>query len=237
MKIALLRIGIDTGTGGIHGPLFNDGTFEYIPIPDGFNIDNRTYGNSYGKSGKSLVEYFPIKRRNEIRDQSIHVDPEFDTFTYGDPTPPKAGLRNLLSGDLLVFYCGLTGYDFNSAPALYIIGYFIVEFAGYAKDFTASDLRNLFGQNFHTKHSSVFEHQKERLVLVKGSQKSRLLQRAVCISEYGVDSAGRPLKILSPTMRKIFGDFGGKVSIQRSPTRWVHPYFVDKAREFIFSLE
>jgi hypothetical protein len=31
MQIILLRVGIDTGSGGIHGPLFSDGSFEYIP--------------------------------------------------------------------------------------------------------------------------------------------------------------------------------------------------------------
>ena len=36
MQVVLLRVGIDTGSGGIHGPLFADGSFEYIPIPDGF---------------------------------------------------------------------------------------------------------------------------------------------------------------------------------------------------------
>ena len=34
MQVILLRVGIDTGSGGIHGPLFKDGTFEYIPIQD-----------------------------------------------------------------------------------------------------------------------------------------------------------------------------------------------------------
>ena len=31
MKTVLIRVGIDSGCGGIQGPLFQDGTFEYIP--------------------------------------------------------------------------------------------------------------------------------------------------------------------------------------------------------------
>jgi hypothetical protein len=58
MKVALVRIGIDTGSGGIHGPLFQAGTFEYIPIPDGFGKDERTYGNTTGRHGKKLVRVF-----------------------------------------------------------------------------------------------------------------------------------------------------------------------------------
>src|ERR1039458_1459287 len=95
MKVALLRIWIDSGSGGIHGPLFHDGSFDYVPIPDGFGIDERTYGNTTGLKQRKLVEYFPEPRRVAMANRSIHFDPEFVTFTYGDPTPPKAGLRHL----------------------------------------------------------------------------------------------------------------------------------------------
>ena len=53
--------------------------------------------------------------------------PEFELFTYGDSHPPKAGLRRLQPGDLLVFYCGLEGCGFASKPALYLMGFFEVE--------------------------------------------------------------------------------------------------------------
>ncbi len=115
MKVAMLRIGIDTGTGGLHGPLFRDGTFEYVPIPDGFGIDTRTFGNTMGRHGKLLIEYFPPSRQAAKQQQSIHVDPEFTTFTYGDPSGPKAGLRRLERGDMLIFYCGLEGWDCSGA--------------------------------------------------------------------------------------------------------------------------
>ncbi len=116
VKIALLRIGIDTGSGGIHGPLFQDGSFEYIPIPDDSHLDERTYGNTRGRHREPLVTYFPESRRSGMVNQSLHFDPEFGTFTYGDPTPPKAGLCRLERGDMLVFYCGLQGWGFESAP-------------------------------------------------------------------------------------------------------------------------
>ena len=232
----MLRIGIDTGSGGIHGPLFRDGSFEYIPIPDGRHDDERTYGNTAGRKGTNLVEYFPMSRRSAMAGQAIHFDPEFVTFTYGDPTPPKAGLRRLERGDLLVFYCGLEGWDFQSDPALYLMGYFEVEHAGLAAGRSAAETRRLFANNFHVRHQSVFERQRARLVLVKGSDASRLLHQAVCISEIGRDRAGRPLKILSSRMQQVFGSFGGKLSFQRSPTRWVDADHVDRAADFIRSL-
>jgi hypothetical protein len=240
MQVVLLRVGIDTGCGGIHGPLFKNGSFEYVPIRDGFKgrgISDQTYGNTQGRYCKRLLlSYFPENLRESRRNVPIHHDPEFETFTYGDPTPPKRGLRRLQKGDLLVFYAGLQGWDFECAPALYIVGFFEVVIAGLALDFSARDLRSVFAQNFHVRYPTVFRHQKERLVLVKGNNGSRLLRKARCISAIGTDARGRRLHILSAEMQTIFGDFGGHVSIQRSPPRWVSERFVPKASAFITSL-
>ena len=144
MKAAMLRIGIDTGSGGIHGPLFRDGSFDYVPIPDGFagdGVDERTYGNTTSVKSRRLVEYFPESRRAAMANRSIHFDPEFATFTYGDPTPPKAGLRRLEAGDMLIFYCGLKGWDFESEPALYLMGYFEILAAGKVDDFGDQEIQ------------------------------------------------------------------------------------------------
>jgi hypothetical protein len=236
MRVALLRVGIDTGSGGIHGPLFPDGSFEFIPIPDGFGIDERTYANTIGRCGIKFIEFFPRSLQPRMAHQSMHVDPEFTTFTYGDPTAPKAGLRHLQPGDMLVFYCGLQGWGLESAAALYLAGYFDVAAAGRARDFESGQLTRLFGENFHVKHRGIYERQKETLVLVKGSSSSRLFTKAIRISTVGHDRAGKPLKTLSPEMQAIFGSFGGKLSFQRSPTRWVEPDFTLRAAEYLRSL-
>jgi hypothetical protein len=240
MQVVLLRVGIDTGSGGIHGPLFKNGLFEYVPIKDGFKgrgVSDQTYGNTQSTYGKrTLLHYFPEKLRESRRDVPIHHDPEFETFTYGDPTPPKRGLRKLERGDLLVFYAGLQGWDFECLPALYIVGFFEVETAGLAMEFSQRDLRRNFARNFHIRHRSVFGDQKDRLVLVKGNSRSRLLRKARCISAIGSDKRGRPLHVLSPEMQKIFGDFDGHISIQRSPPRWVAERFVAQAWAFVKSL-
>jgi hypothetical protein len=237
MRVALLRVGIDSGSGGIHGPLFRDGSFDYVPIPDGFGIDERTYGNTTSLKQRKLVEYFPESRRDAMANRSIHFDPEFATFTYGDPTPPKAGLRHLESGDMLIFYCGLEGWDFRAHPALYLMGYFEVLAAGRPDDFGDQETHRLFGNNFHVRHQWVFERQRAELVLIKGSDRSRLLRKAVCISVMGRNRIGQPLKVLSPKMQKHFGTFNGRLSFQRSPTRWVDPAHVTRATEFMRSLK
>jgi hypothetical protein len=117
------------------------------------------------------------------------------------------------------------------------MGYFEVSAAGKASNFGSDDLQNLFGENFHVRHPNIYAEQKNDLVLVKGSSSSRLLNKAVLMSSVGRDRSGRPLKVLSPEMRKIFGSFDGKISFQRSPTRWVALTFVSRAVDFMRSLD
>lgn len=239
MRVVLLRVGVDTGAaaGGTNGPLFNDRSFDFVPIPDGLRYDERTYGNTEGRHGRKLVEYFPEKKRRFMARQPMHVDPEFETYTYGDPTQPKAGLRKLRPGDMLVFYAGLQGWDFSSEPALYIIGYFEVARADRASEFTDDELHGLFDGNYHVRHPAVLAAQRDRLVLVKGTEQSRLLEKAALVSMVGNDKTGKPLKVLSEEMQQEFGDFGGHISLQRSPPRWVWPEFTDRAARHVRSLD
>jgi hypothetical protein len=242
-QVVLLRVGVDAACGGIQGPLFKDGTFDFICIPDNKRVSVHTYGNMVGRNGKPLVCYFAESRRKVMAEQHVHVDPEWETFTYGDPTPPKRSLRNLNPGDFLVFYCGLQKWDADGGwnrehpPALYLAGFFEVALAGMAGDFDRRMLKTEFGKNFHVRYQTVFEKQKDDLVLVRGGPGSRLLRRAHQISSVGKDRAGKPLKVLSSAIQKVFGGFGGHVSIQRSPPRWVEPEFVDKAVGYLEDLE
>lgn len=235
MQVVLLRVGIDSASGGMQGPLFTDDGFEYIPIPDEFRrkgIDKRTYGNQRGRRGR-LLNYFPARLRDKMKDQPIHFDPEFETFTYGDPSLLKSRLRDLKSGDLLVFYAGLKRDAPGAEAALYIIGYFIVAKAGRAREFSKSELHRDFWHNFHVMHDRVLRSQMRDLVLVKGGPGSRLLERAFQISSVGKDSAGRPIKILSRKMRRVFGDFGGRLAIQRCPPRWISEDYVRRSVRLI----
>jgi hypothetical protein len=183
------------------------------------------------------VDYFPPGRRAQMAGQHIHLDPEFETFTYGDPTPPKRSLRRLQAGDVLAFYCGLQGWDCERRPALYLAGYFEVVLAGMASDLVDATLRSEFANNFHVRYTSVFARQRDALVLVKGGAGSRLFTKAHQISAEGRDRAGQPLKVLSPEMQDLFGDFGGHISIQRSPPRWVDPARAEAAIAYLRGLD
>jgi hypothetical protein len=169
--------------------------------------------------------------------------PVYKMTHIGDPTRPKRSRRYLRPGDFLVFYCGLQKWDANGGwnrdhrPALYLAGYFEVALAGMAAEFDRNVLRTDFANNFHVRYATVFKRQRDDLVLVKGGPGSRLLPKAHQISAEGRDRAGNPLKVLSPRMQKVFGDFGGHVSIQRSPPRWVETRFVERAVGYLKGLE
>lgn len=60
MKALLLRIGIDKGTDGALGPIFEDKSFEYIPISERHqSTEERTYRNTLGRKGQPLSTYLP----------------------------------------------------------------------------------------------------------------------------------------------------------------------------------
>jgi hypothetical protein len=212
MNAMLLRIGIDTGCGGL-APIFADGSFEFIPIPERYDSsESRTYGTIKGRSGKSLSEFLP----GEYSNKTVHYDPEFDTCTYGDPTTKRTRLLKLAHGDLLVFYAGLE--PFNNAKyerALYIIGYFTIDKVIDFDKLSEQEIEKCFSiyhNNAHIKRNGDLSN----LVLVAGDkERSMLLNRAIRISQLKRDSRGSRYHVVSEEMEKLLGIRG---SIQRAAT-------------------
>ena len=219
MKAILLRVGIDKGCGGALSPIFKNGTFEYIPIPESDleTRETRTYQNTAGRTNRLLSDFLPSK----ICQNKMHFDPEFETFTYGDPSKSKGKiLLKLEKNDLLVFYAGLTPYQNDKYPtALYIIGYFIVKkvvsFNELSEEET-STFCNLYSNNSHIKRYDGLND----LIIVEGDKnKSRLLDKAILISKPQLNKIGRSYHAVSPEMEKLLGIKG---SIQRSiPPRMI----------------
>lgn len=240
--MVLLRVGVDSACGGTQSPLFDDGTFELLCIPDSVSsVDpsSATYGSKKDKFGRPLTQYVGAK----FRETRIHLDPEFESMTYGDPTSPKRGLAKLTQGDYLVFTCGLQrwrdgeGWIQEDQPHIYLAGFFVVEIAEYAKYMDTAMLESYFSRNAHCHNKTRLDAERDRLLLIKGGKKSRRFSRAVRISDIGTDAAGNPLKVLSREMRQHFGDFGGKNSLQRSTPRWIKEPFTESAIRFLSSLE
>ncbi len=118
------------------------------------------------------------------------------------------------------------------------MGYFQIQKAGRAANFSIDEIERRFGKNAHVRNKKVTKVKKdERLVLVKGSNQSRMLKKAVLISKMSTNKNGKPLKILSEKMTKIFGKFTAKNSIERSIPRWVNSRYVSQAAQYVRGLE
>lgn len=224
MKALLLRIGIDKGTDGTLGPIFHDGSFEYIPISEGDpdSHEDRTYKNTIGRTGKPLSAYLPER----IGNRTMHFDPEFETFTYGDPTPKRKYLLKLSKGDLLVFYAGLAPFDNKKhRTALYIIGYFtvnrVIDFNHISKE-EIKECYQYYSNNAHLKRSW---DTRNLVIIIGNKKKSRLLDRAILLSETRYDKNGRPYQAVSSKMERLLGISG---SIQRS----IPPRFITNSDNF-----
>ena len=207
-----LRVGIDKGCGGVLAPIFMDGSFEYIPIPeiDPNSTESRTYKNTIGRNGRSFAYYLPQR----ISNNPLHYDPEFETFTYGDVKGKRKYLLKLDKDDLLVFYAGLKPFK-NSKfdEALYIIGYFtinrIIDFNQLNK--SEKEVTSfLYKNNAHIKRSYSYQ---DLVIVVGDKNKSCLLDKAVPISSRKFDKRGRSYHAVSPVIEEQLGITG---SIQRS---------------------
>jgi hypothetical protein len=220
VKALFLRVGIDKGCGGCLAPIYHDGSFEYIPIPEEQpTFENRAYKDLQGRNVESLASLLPAKLHHRVP----HFDPEFETFTYGDPAVNKSRqLLRLSPGDLLVFYAGLKPYKSQDPPRLYIIGYFTIsQIHNFNKNpespekSTSRRLRN----NAHMKRI----HRDEGLVIAEGDPaRSILLRKAL---PFG-DSRNHVLQDLVPL-------FGFEGSILRAIGRWVNDSHIDQLKRYL----
>ena len=215
MKALLLRVGIDKGCGGCLAPIFKHGSFEYIPIPErSATTAKKLYSDLRGRGRRALAAFVPPKLRYSVP----HFDPEFTTFTYGDPTPNKRSqLAKLETGDLLIFYAGLEPPGTRGKSRLYVIGCFTVQevydFQKIAKAQWPGTLRKV-RNNAHAKR----RHRTEDLVIVKGNPKrSRLLSKAIPLG----DSGNRVKRDVRPIV-------GRKCSILRAIGHWIDEQHVPK---------
>ena len=134
MKSVAINIGANSGTPGGRGPIYSDGSFEYVPIAES---DETVRQPTYRDLGLGEV------RPESERDTVVHFDPEFpelefgENYTYGDRHAPKTTrIAELEEGDVLFFYATLdyvgrdaTNFDWiNEDWGAYIIGHFTLEY-------------------------------------------------------------------------------------------------------------
>lgn len=194
MKSVALNVAANSGSPGGRGPIFPDGSFSYVPIPEG---DESVTEPTYADLG--LGDVVP----SEFHETVAHFDPEFPeyeygtNYTYGDRhTPKTTAISRLGAGDMLQFYATLD-YAGDSEPnyewinddwGAYLIGHFTLEvdpIAGEDVEALSTDFRGRLETNAHARRS---EFDAEYLVLGE-PEDSRMYDTAVPLSgDSGTDA-------------------------------------------------
>jgi hypothetical protein len=207
MKGLLLHVAADTSNLGIVGPLFPDGTFEYIPLgpEDDSTRDLPSYKDLRATNqnrGTWLSQFVPSHRAS----WKAHYDPSFATKTYGEPNndePKQLALKRLDCGDYIFFVSSLAPYHpsvYSEYSILreyqkgrlnkYVIGFFEVTGLGVGKvdrrrlsvqslkgNVTESDARG----NQHFRRLPTLRNNRKRwrgeFLFVKGHPKRSVLLR------------------------------------------------------------
>lgn len=217
LKAMLLRVGIDKGTDGCLAPIFEDGTFEYIPLSESAETDEkRTFDSVKGIKGQYLSAYLPEK----VKNRKLHFDPEFETFTYGDKGSKAKSLLKLNTGDLLVFYAGLTPFNHKiHDEALYIIGYFTIADIFDFKNCSNTQREDYIKKCLNNAHIKRKNDLEDMVIVIGDKNRSKLLDKAILISEKKLNKIGRKYHAVSKDMERLLGISG---SIQRSiPPRFI----------------
>jgi hypothetical protein len=115
MKGLLIHVGADTTNLGVVGPLFEDLSFEYIPIPmdNPYCGERRTYRDFRAlnqRYGRTLADFLPA----DVADLPVYYDPDFDNYIYGQYLrrhPKSFTIRKLERGDIVFFVASLAPYD------------------------------------------------------------------------------------------------------------------------------
>ena len=192
-RAVAVNVGANTNSPGFRGPIFPDGSFEFVPIPE--SEPTREPVPTYADLPVSI----PIPEA--LRNTPVHLDPSFDGYgpaegyTYGDPWGVKARpLLDLSADDRVYFYATLTPHDpvddpvtGTAAPWIapdwgaYLIGRFVL-----AEDPVTGDRfhdlpasrREVFTTNAHVRRETF-----DAAVLLEGDPaRSGLLSRAIPLS-------------------------------------------------------
>lgn len=197
-RIYLANVGVNAGH-RFSSPLFPDGTFEFIPIPEDRDLDGQhavRYRDlrAFDNPMRDLLELVPRR----LWDRPAHNDPEFATFTYGDNcsvSSRAASLKRLEPGDFLFFLARLESWtrgERSGTHGFYLIGYLEVEEV--LREVVArpdAAVLSRFGANAHVRRGLCDAELWDRFWVFRGSQRSRRFRRAVPVTRQIADRVFR----------------------------------------------
>lgn len=171
-------------------PIFADGTFEFLPIPEEPQIDGPhavRYQDlrSHYQAEEDLKGYLPKR----LWRTSTHNDPEFETFTYGDNCEVNAraaSLKRLEQGDFLFFIVRLVRWTDGSSTGnhgFYLIGYLEIEDV-LTDVLTRPSAKKMtrFGNNAHIRRGLTDSALWDRFWVFGGSENSKRFRHAVPVT-------------------------------------------------------
>jgi hypothetical protein len=114
-RAVAVNVAANTNQPGFRGPVYPDGSFAYVPIPE----SAATLPRGEFPVDEPLPTYadldLPFAVPADLRETPVHLDPELpgvhgrDRASYGDPHGVKAGrIAGLEPGDWLFFYATLS---------------------------------------------------------------------------------------------------------------------------------
>ncbi|PSP78102.1 hypothetical protein BRC81_08630 [Halobacteriales archaeon QS_1_68_20] len=205
-----INVGANTSLPGLRGPIYPDGRFTYLPIPE--REPTAEPVPTYADLAAELDLPFPIPE--DLADRQVHLDPSFreyplcESTTYGDEHGVKAGpISELAAGDYLLFYATLSTVETSDREwitpdwGVYLIG--AIRLAD--DPVTGEQYRDLppaererYADNAHCKRETF-----DARVLVRGDPAdSGLFERAVPLSAPDGGATANPV------VTELAGDSG-----------------------------
>jgi len=238
VTVVLAGIGCDTTNAGRVAPLYPDGGFEYVPIPEKTRetAETATYG-SRGLRGRegvaadllSSITPDPAEgttyRGDALREWPLHHDPNFRARTYGEHRPGYVReLRHLDPDDAVGFYAGLSRPD-GARAHRYLIGWFAVASIDVIPAGTsgaeAAVVFDRHPENAHAKRARAGRryYEDEAVAIVDGREPGGLFERdPIRMSEYAVAPGNeRPQYYLDPAFADRFSVVAGRENMQFKP--------------------
>lgn len=191
MSVVLVGVATDSDNTSNCPPIFENGSFEYIPIPEQYETTETATFQSEGFDEYLTHVVHSGQETTAFDEVPIHHDPNFESLTFGDPGKSRSNLLSLQEDDVLGFYSGLTPPGQFRPKHRYLIGYFVVDSVVDFNSLDKTKLEEIAEKNRDNAHIKRFAASENRrhlseLVIVRGKRPGGLLDRAIKLS------GGRP---------------------------------------------
>jgi hypothetical protein len=171
----LLRVGIDSTSGGWNAPCRRDGSFCYVPVPEN-QTSHRWFDHRYDEFSPFVTAIGDVWPELS---GVCHLDPDFAHLTYGDAGSRAQRISEfILPGSFVVFWSALRWLDGPQQGRLVcsIIGFYEVYRVSSPNDIDILDSH----RNAHTRRSALAA---DHIVVFADPRKSGRLRRHLPIGD------------------------------------------------------